>query len=102
MSIVRLRRLPIALAMLLAMLGSGVRVMAATPPAVTSISSRGNPNGITINWSKPVSVTGTNPANYAVNNGIAITSAKYGSSNSVVVLTTSTLTEGTNSRVFSG
>src|SRR5437899_304182 len=81
---------------LCAWLGSGVSSRAAAGPAVTAISSRGNPNGITINWSKPVSATGTNGGNYTVNFGVTVTSARYGSSNSVVILTTSTLSEGTN------
>ena len=69
---------------------------AAVGPTVTGISSRGNPTGITINWSKPVSSTATNPANYTVNHAIIVTTARYGASNSVIVLTTTSLTEATN------
>ena len=63
MSMVKLRLALIGLTMLWTMLGSSFRMMAAAPPVVTSISSRGNPTGITINWSTAVSATGTNPAN---------------------------------------
>jgi hypothetical protein len=63
-------------------------------PRVTSVSSRGNPNGITIQWSEVVSSTGTNAANYSVNNGVTVSSARFGANNSMVALTTSGLTEG--------
>jgi hypothetical protein len=64
-------------------------------PVVTDVSSRGNPNGITIVYSEAVSGTGTNAGNYSVNNGVTISSARFGPDNSTVRLTTSTLTEGT-------
>jgi len=78
-----------------AWLAVGVSLHAASP-TITAISSRGNPNGITINWSKPISATGTNAANYTVNFGVTVTNARFGSSNAVVILTTSALSEGTN------
>ena len=53
------------------------KAMAATGPSVITISSRGNPNGITINWSKSVSATGTNSANYKLSNGVGVSAARY-------------------------
>jgi hypothetical protein len=65
------------------------------PPGVASISSRGNPNGITLQWTEALSNAATNAGNYSVNNGVTIGSVRFGASNSVVVLATSPLTEGT-------
>jgi hypothetical protein len=74
--------------------GLGVPAPDTAPPTIRSVGSRGNPNAITVTFSENVSASALNESNYAVNNGVTVSAADYGSSENIVVLTTSAMTPG--------
>jgi len=63
-------------------------------PAVVSATTRGNPNGVTVVFSKPIADTAFDPANYSVSGGINVFAAGPGRDNRTVVLTTADIPEG--------
>jgi hypothetical protein len=66
-----------------------------TSPALQSVSSAGNSNAVTVVYSEPVSQSSsTNIANYAIDNGIIISSASLASDLKTVTLTTSSHSQG--------
>ncbi|HWN96790.1 MAG TPA: Ig-like domain-containing protein, partial [Methylomirabilota bacterium] len=70
-----------------------ITVVDANPPVL--VSAFGTSNTVTMTYSKRVSPsTGTNTANYGLNNGVTVLGASYGLSSNIVVLVTSPLVEG--------
>jgi len=64
-------------------------------PTVVSAASRGNPNGVTVTFSKPVADdTAFEPANYSISGGINVFSAGPGPNDRTVVLTTAGIPDG--------
>ena len=59
-------------------------------------TSKGNPNGILVEFSKPVGGAAYLAASYSVDNGVTITEVQDGPSATTVKLVTSALTEGTS------
>ncbi len=66
-----------------------------TAPTLVSASSRGNPNGVTVTFSEPMGASAIDSANYTLDNGATVSAAAYGTDESIIILTTSDLTEGT-------
>lgn len=64
-------------------------------PVLVSADSPGNPNGIVLTFSEPVSASALVADSYGVNNGVTVTAAAYGDTENVILLTTSALTLGT-------
>lgn len=61
-----------------------------TKPFVASVGSLGDPQALTVVFSEPVeAASALNPANYAINNGVTVTGAAFGTDPRTVVLTTS-------------
>jgi hypothetical protein len=62
---------------------------------VIGASSRGNPIGVRLEFSKPVGAGALTSINYSLDNGAMVTAVAAGPNPSTVQLTTSALTEGT-------
>ncbi len=76
---------------------AGLSVSADTVAPVLSDVANLNSNLVQVTFSEPVSpATGTNFANYSLNNGATVLSAAVGSTNTIVVLKTSALQRGSN------
>lgn len=72
-----------------------------TAPTLVSVSTLGNPNGLTVTFSEPVSeASALSLGNYFINGGASISAVAFGANSSTVVLTTSTLVEGNSYALF--
>jgi len=66
-----------------------------TPPTLVSVVNLGTPTRLTVLFSESVEVsTATNPANYAIDQGITVSAAAFADDTRTIVLTTSTMVPG--------
>jgi hypothetical protein len=66
-----------------------------TPPALSSVHASGNPEQVTVVFSEPVEqASAQNPANYGVDNGIAVSGAALQADFVTVILSTGALSTG--------
>lgn len=69
--------------------------LGASAPTIVEAAAKGNPNGFNLTFSEPVDpTTATNPANYSVNGGVAVTGASllYGTNETTIVIHTTDIT----------
>ena len=70
-----------------------ITVIDTNPPVL--VNAIGTSNSVIVTYSKRVSaVTGTNASNYAVNNGVNVLGASYGAASNIIVIATTTITDG--------
>ena len=66
-----------------------------TPPTLVSAVNLGTPTRLTVLFSEPVEpATATNPANYTIDQGIAVTAATFADDTRTLVLTTTAMVPG--------
>ena len=66
-----------------------------TLPTIVSVTTLGDPQSVTVLFSEPVEeASATKAANYSIDNGITVTSAKYAGDTQTIVLRTSPMTSG--------